>query len=184
MRNLYSILIMAICLTGCATTSNAPPSISYYLLDEAQPTQAGATTAKSVAVAPVVLAEYLSLPNLVLKQSDHRITVASYHLWADPLAPSIKRAIKNDLSMEQPQISFVDTCTSCDLITLYVDHFYPEQAGDAVLAGRYTIKRTNGKTEDQAFILRAPLKSDGYPAAVQQMRLLVSELAEGIGGKL
>lgn len=183
MRKLTLILITMFGLGGCATTSSKP-TITYYLLDQAQQPIVAENAIRSVAIDPVFVAEYLSLPNLVLKQDDHQIILANYHLWAEPLPPSIKRAIISDLSSIVPNVSIVDRCANCDLIKLYVDHFYPEQQGEAVFAGRYTIRRAGGIVQNHIFSLRAPLATDGYSAAVKQMRNLIQTLAQQIATEL
>jgi len=179
MRKFIGLIAIIFCLVGCATKPSAP-TVTYYLLDQAQSAAEVSGARQSVAIAPVFVAEYLSLPNLVLKQSDHRIIVANYHLWAEPLPPSIKRALMNDLSIANRHVSFVDRCSNCDRVNVYVDHFYPEEEGDAVFSGRYTISRRNGVIENYPFSQRAPLAADGYAAAVRQMRQLVRQLSQRI----
>ena len=184
MQKLILIISLALVLAGCASTSSEKPSISYYLLDEAQTLPLEVDTNRSVAIDQVVMAEYLSLPNLILKEANHRITLANYHLWAEPLGPSIKRAITSDLKALQPTILFVDRCAACDTINLHVDHFYPEELGDVVFSGRYTIKRVNGSLENYPFSLRSSLTTNGYPAAVRAMREQIRTLAQTIALEL
>ena len=171
-------------LIGCANSSSDKPSINYYLLDEAQTLPLEKNTQRSIAINQVIMPEYLSLPNLILKGTDRRITLANYHFWAEPLGPSIKRAIMTDLSVLNPTISFVDSCLVCDSVSISVDHFYPEEVGDVVFSGRYAIKRSNGNLENHSFSLRSPLVANGYPAAVEEMRKQVRVLAHNIAQEL
>ena len=180
---LFATIIILVGLTGC-TSAPKSPSVSYYLLDQASQPIAPKQTTRSVAITPVVVAEYLSVPNLLLKQTDHRIILANYHLWAEPLPPSIKRAIMSDLTTMKPNISIVDQCLNCDLLRIYIDHFYPEEEGDVVLAGRYTIERVNGQQENYPFSHKSFLTTSGYAAAVEQMRALLETLSQQIANQL
>ena len=184
MKKQILTILFALMLVGCASSSGDKPSINYYLLDEAQTLPLARNTQRSIAVNQVVMPEYLSLPNLILKGLDHRITLANYHFWAEPLGPSIKRAIMSDLSMLNPTIAFVDSCLVCDSISVSVDHFYPEEVGDVVFTGSYVIKRVNGNLENHSFSLRSPLVANGYPAAVEEMREQVKILAHDITQEL
>lgn len=53
-----------------------------------------------IGVGPVILAEYLDRPNLVIKTGANRIEVAEKHLWAGDLDDSISRVLSVNLGRE------------------------------------------------------------------------------------
>jgi len=71
-------------LAGCGATSR-----SFYVLTADGPAPAGGGT--GIGVGPVVLAEYLDRPNLVVARSANQLAVAEDHRWAGDLSSSIAR---------------------------------------------------------------------------------------------
>lgn len=171
---------LIILISGCATSSPAP-SIIYYLLDDSRelinsPKKAKAT---EVMVLLPTLSSYLRQPNLVMKGNKQKVIVANYHLWADPLANSIHRAIKMDLISGSDDLLLVETCDDCAVIRLVIDHFYPSLDGNVHLTGHYAIHYQQ-QTANHPFSLLRVQTEDGYSAAVADMRVLVKELSHRI----
>ncbi len=186
MRNIFLVFILAAFLIGCSSTSKqSKPTLAYYLLDSVQTQNSVASSQKhEVAFNTVVVSEYLSLPNLLLKNNNNEVTVANYHLWAEPLSFSIRRVVLNDIATRKPTLSLVDQCLKCESLVLHVDHFYPQENGDAVLSGRYVITRDKNNSTEHFFSLTTPLRNDGFNAAVTEMRLLLSRLSTHIADEL
>jgi uncharacterized lipoprotein YmbA len=111
-----------------------------------------------------------------MKGNKQEVIVANYHLWADPLANSIQRAITMDLISESDDLLVVEKCDDCAVIRLVIDHFYPSLDGNVQLNGRYSI-RYQAQTESYPFSLSRAQSKDGYSAAVADMRVLVKELS-------
>lgn len=186
MKNIFLLFMLATFLVGCASTSKqSKPTLAYYLLDNVQ-TQKPVTSSqkRELAFNAVVVSEYLALPNLLLKNNNNEVTVANYHLWAEPLSFSIRRVVLNDIAARKPTVSLVGQCSKCESLMLYVDHFYPQENGDAVLSGRYVITRDKSNSSEHFFTLKTPLRNDGFDAAVTEMRLLLSRLSNQIADEL
>ena len=186
MKNIFLVFILATFLIGCSSTSKkSKPTLAYYLLDNVQTQNSVASSQKNeVAFNTVVVSEYLALPNLLLKKDSNEVTVANYHLWAEPLSFSIRRAVLNDVATLKPNLSLLDQCLKCETLDLYVDHFYPQENGEAVLAGRYVVTRDKNNITEHFYSLTTPLRGDGYNAAVTDMRLLLSRLSSQIANEL
>jgi uncharacterized lipoprotein YmbA len=114
-----------------------------------------------------------------MKGNRQELIVANYHLWADPLANSIHRAITMDLMSGSENLLLVETCSDCAVIRLVVDHFYPSLDGNVHLSGRFAI-RYHEQTVNHPFSLLRAQSEDGYSAAVADMRVLVKELSNKV----
>jgi len=131
-------MLLATCalLTSCTTTTTAPET-TYYLFDaQPSPSSQKASTTR-VMVDEIVLPDYLSTSQLVMKDEGHTILKANYHSWADSLNESIKRALINDLNDASPNTEFVALCQKCARISVTVQHFYPSTDGTLLLAGYF-----------------------------------------------
>jgi uncharacterized lipoprotein YmbA len=170
-------------LVGCINTQQAPETF-YYILDSTPESTAHTTAAKTgenvkqIKVNPVVLPDYLNQPNLVLKLSDHQIKIANYHFWAEDLRQSIQQVLINELNLQNPQITFAKVCSgACLTLDITIDHFYPTEDGNVLLAGTYY---RSDKSLQKRFVINKSLREGGYDEAVPTMRALLSELASEI----
>lgn len=181
-RTLFTFLTL-FALAGCINTQQAPQTF-YYILDST-PQPASQTndvklgdSVKQIKVNPVVLPDYLNQPNLVLKLSDHQIKIANYHFWAEDLRQSIQQVLINELNLQNPKTSFSKICSgACLTLDITIDHFYPTEDGDVMLAGTYYQSDTR---VIKRFVLKRSLSNGGYDEAVPAMRALLSELASQI----
>lgn len=181
-KTLFTFLAL-FALVGCINTQQAPETF-YYILDSTPQSALQTTTQRTgdavnhMKVNPVVLPDYLNQPNLVLKLSDHQIKIANYHFWAEDLRQSIQQVLINDLNLSNSDTTFSKICTgACNTLDITIDHFYPTEEGDVLLAGTYyqsdirSVKR---------FVLKKTLSTGGYDEAVPAMRALLSDLASQI----
>jgi hypothetical protein len=95
----YGTLILLGLLTvaaGCATT---PPS-RLYLLNSQPPPQTvhtGQTTAVGVDL-HVEIADYLDRPQILVREDEHRLSLAELDRWAEPLSRMLTRVLRRELS--------------------------------------------------------------------------------------
>ncbi|MBF0107617.1 MAG: membrane integrity-associated transporter subunit PqiC [Magnetococcales bacterium] len=91
-------------VAGCASmvAGDGSPPTRYYLLSA----MTGRTVADHqprgavrLALEPVELPDYLSRPQIVSRQGDHRLMVAESDLWAEELAAGLARVMVENLSL-------------------------------------------------------------------------------------
>lgn len=178
------VLLLAtsvVVLNGCVNSKPAPNAF-YYVLDPKPQSFQAKTTTTQYKVLPVAVPDYLNQPNLVLKLSDHQIKITNYHFWAEDLRQSIQWVLINELNQANKQASFTSNCTQCSQISLTLQHFYPTESGDVVLAGSYQIKT---ETDQQySFSYTGSLNKGGFDEAVSVMRGLLNELVVDINKAL
>jgi uncharacterized lipoprotein YmbA len=184
------MLFAAVTLSACVNTAPTPDTY-YYVLDASPQSFASKTVdkpLKSYKVLPVQVPDYLNQTNLVLKLSDHQIKITHYHYWAEDLRQSIQRIIINELNQANSEASFSKQCGQCAPLQISLQHFYPTESGDVVLAGTYQITSHSAKgkrTEQQySFSFNRSLETGGYDEAVATMRLLLDDLAIQINQNL
>lgn len=173
-------------LTACAFNDPAPV-ITYYLLDP-HPAESNMTLDHTrVQVSSVRLPDYLKQPNLVMREDTNELRMANYHSWADNLSDAIQRVVINDANQLNSAYSFVSRCDACPSVTISIEHFYPTRSGQVVLAGTFEIVAAEGQSNAtlvRQFSFSHPIEKEGYDNAVEQMRLLLSQLSVEIVNQL
>jgi uncharacterized lipoprotein YmbA len=181
MKMTKSIIILTLLSMLCACATTLPePILRYYVLDESIVVSESQARARHLAIATISVSAYLEQPNLVLKESEHEVSVANYHRWADPLDSSIRRAISNDLMLLRQDILVVNECASCTKLKIWVDHFYPSTSGRISLSGSYVLYNADGTQQNYRFNLMGTQQRDGYAGAVTEMRALIKKLSAKI----
>lgn len=182
--NRLLIFLAALMVVGCAQ-----PNKSYYVLSASGPAPSGGGV--GIGVGPVVLAEYIDRPNLVLQQAPNQLAVAEDHRWAGDLSSSIARVTAANLGRalhtgnvrtypwpRDEEISYQ--------ITLDVRQLHAGEDGYAVIeAGwrAYSFPDRRLKAS-KTFTDREPLSSDGYDSMVAAQSRLLGRLAESIASSL
>lgn len=166
-------------LSGCGI--NQPtPEMKYHLLDHRAKALNHRLPTEKIAVNKVVLADYLTQPNLVMRVADNRLDLASYHSWAEPLDAAIQRILIDELNQAQLDFGFVERCRDCTKVNLYVDHFYPDQAGNVVLSGRFTIDKAGEAPIVEYFAFSQEQSAEGYSESVKVMNELLEQMTEKV----
>lgn len=179
MQKVSILFLSCLFLAACGTMKQAPDT-TYYLFDADPVAQKEKLTETRIKLENVNLPDYLSGNQLVMRDSGHILIQANYHSWADSLDESIQRALLNDLNNINTQSEFVVRCSPCDSISVTIEHFYPSAEGKLLLSGFFEISKHKGKNKLSYFQLVDELSVDGYPNAVKQMRVQISELAAQI----
>ncbi|WP_190273611.1 PqiC family protein [Shewanella halifaxensis] len=198
---LISLFGAALLLTGCSSASS---SNSYYLLNSysAAGNASQGQIALNQGVEPsektnvgltVQLAEYLNSPYLVMQINQHKLSYASFHMWAEPLADETLKALQLDLNAISKTLKFVPEAEALQAnelaqLSIEIDYFYVTAQSKVVLAGRYQYHNKlemEGKAKgrqaiEQTFTFEEPLEADGYSQSVTQMRSLLLKLAKQV----
>lgn len=170
---------LSMLLTGCSL--NQPtPEMSYHLLDKQKYNTNTPLPNERVALDKVILSDFLLQPNLVMRVAGNKLDIASYHSWAEPLDKSIRRVLINKLNHSQQKVGVVNRCKGCGKLTLYVDHFYPEQEGKVVLSGHLIYVNEQGEETIEYYHLEGQQQGAGYSASVEVMHSLLLQLADRV----
>lgn len=173
----------AFILSACVS-SEPPPESFYYVLDPKPQSFAAKTASKQYKILPVIVPDYMNQPNLVLKLSDHQIKISHYHFWAQDLRRSIQRVLISELNQANTEVSFVQSCTRCEQISVILHHYYPTESGDVRLSGSYLINSGYSSQQQHSFSFTRSLQTGGYEEAVSVMRVLLDDLAININSHM
>lgn len=89
------VAIGAVYLSGCGTVQKS----NFYQLDE--PTNRSLTGVEKgsiIGLGPIQLPEYINRPQIITRDSQHRMQLSEVHRWIEPLSDSIKRMLVINLS--------------------------------------------------------------------------------------
>src|SRR6478735_8541166 len=180
----FLILLAAILVAGCAQ-----PAKSFYVLTASGPVPSGGGV--GIGVGPVMLAEYLDRPNLVIQEAPNQLAVAESHRWAGELSASVARVTAANLGrlLHTGNVRTYPWQNDSEVryqVTLDIRQLHSESDGFAVIeAGwrAYSLPDRRLKAS-KAFTSREPLESDGYNASVAAQSRLLERLAENIAASL
>lgn len=88
-----AILIMAALVSGCGST----PQSDHYILT-AFSGEAPGNSGPSIGVGPVTVPEFLNRQAMVINQDDHKLRIAKYDRWAEPLIDGVRRVMAVNLA--------------------------------------------------------------------------------------
>jgi uncharacterized lipoprotein YmbA len=174
------ILIALVLLAGCGAASK-----SFYVLTADGPAPSGGGA--GIGVGPVVLAEYLDRPNVVVAQSANQLGVAENHRWAGDLGASIARVTAANLGrrLHTGNVRVYPWTNDGDInyqVTLDIRQLHGGDDGYAVIeAGWRAYSLPDRKLKaSRTFVDREALSTSGYPALVAAQSRLLSRLAADI----
>jgi len=183
MMKSFLFFAFALFVTGCGG------SRAFYMLTPDGPSPSGG--GRGIGVGPVVLAEYVDRPNLVMQDGANTLAVAEDHRWAGDLSASISRVTATNLGRRlgtgnvrvypwprDEEISYQ--------VTLDIRQFHGGADGYAVIeAGwrAYSLPDRRLKVS-RTFVDREPLEGDGYQALVAAQSRLLSRMADSIAAGL
>lgn len=173
-------LVLSTFLLGC--NSKPTPTSHYYMLNQQISTEnlSGVSPIKQV---QLTLPEYLKQPNLVLKLSEHELSYAYYHTWAESLDQAITKSLQSDLKSLDKQTKSGEKTNKKVSLVLNIDHYYATINSTVVLAGSYTLvntQQTKALSPQYNFSFSAEIEADGYPHSVAKMRALINTLANDV----
>jgi uncharacterized protein len=179
-HRLLACLAAALFLGGCA----AEPK-RFYVLTADGPAPAGG--GPGIGVGPVVLAEYLDRPNLVVQQAPNQLAVAEDHRWAGELSASIARVTASNLGRRLGSGNVRTYPWPGDegirtQVTLDIRQLHAAEDGYAVIEAGWRAYSLPDRrmVGSGTFVDREALESDGYPSLVAAQSRLLSRLSAEI----
>ena len=181
-------LVIPLVLFAC---SSQPVVIQHYMLNQASNVDKSRTAVSHdkslIVIDNVILPEYLRSRSLVMQQDDGTLSVATKHVWAQPMQADIGQLLANELALKSHHpVVYKHSAMSprqqqSQHLTLYIEHFLPVSSGDVVMSGYwYSRSSTGEQSMPHSFHYSRPLTADGYSHSVAQMRQLVLTLANDI----
>lgn len=172
-------MLTCILLSGCGL--NQPtPEMKYHLLDHKTKALNHRLPDDKVAIGKVVLADYLTQPNLVMRVSGNKLDLASYHHWAEPMDAAIQRILIDELNQADLTVGFVKRCRDCTQVAVFIDHFYPDQDGTVALSGRFSIEWSGQEPVTEYFSFSEEQDGEGYSESVTVMNKLLGRMVAKI----
>lgn len=173
------LALFALFVAGCAG------SRSFYVLTADGPAPSGG--GRGIGVGPIVLAEYIDRPNLVLQDAPNRLAVAEDHRWAGDLAASIGRVTATNLArrLQTGNVRTYPWPRDEEItlqVTLDIRQLHGCEDGYAVIEAGwrvYSLPERRLKAS-RTFVSREQLASDGYQALVAAQSILLARLADDV----
>ena len=139
--------LVALALTGVTGCLSSSPQSRFYQLPLSSSTNAPLEVAGSrvVVIGPVVLAPYLTKPQVVTRLSDHELRYEETHRWSEPLRVGVPMVIY-DLAQRQLAGARVvpfpfDSVTDADLqVTVGLLRLDGDAKGNVQLDARWNIR--------------------------------------------
>lgn len=184
MKHPIAISILCLLLAACG----AGPK-SYYVLTADGPAPSGGGS--GIGVGPVMVAEYIDRPNLVLQEQPNQLAVASDHRWAGALDASIARVTATNLGRRTGTGNIHVYPWPRDeglryQVTLDVRQFHGGADGHAVLEVGWRVYALPERrlVASRTFTGREELERDGYQPLVAAQSRLLSRMADDIAASL
>ena len=178
--SLLAVFLVAACSLG---------SRSFYVLTSDGP--APAASGVGIGVGPVVLAEYIDRPNLVIAESANQLAVAEDHRWAGDLSASVARVTATTLGrrMNTGNVQVYPWRNDGGIryqVTLDIRQLHAASDGYAVIEAGWRVYSLPERTlkASRTFVDREPLESDGYNSLVAAQSRLLSRLADDIAARM
>lgn len=141
----------------------------------------------AVGVGPVMVAEYIDRPNLVVAESEHQLGVAESHRWAGDLSEAIARVTAANLGRRWGTgnvrtYPWRDEDGMRRQVVIDVRQFHGEADGHAVLEAGWRLYALPERrlVASRTFTGREALGADGYEALVAAESRLLTRLADEI----
>lgn len=177
-------VLSSLVLLGC--NSQPTPTSHYYMLNQQLDIESltGVSPIKKI---QLNLPEYLKQPNLILQLSEHELSYAYYHMWAENLDEAIAKSLQLDFKAlaktDETNSKNAQSHKTRASLVLNIDHFYATIDSKVVLAGSYTLvntQQTSALSPLYSFSFNTSIDANGYPNSVTKMRSLVQRLAHDV----
>lgn len=182
-----TLLLAMFVVAGCAS---APVPINYYVLaPPATVTDQVIERADQPAlvIEDVELAAYLLQSGLVIQSGRNQLVVSRNHLWAESLELAFPKALVRELQRQSDEYSYylksLDWVDQADYrLRLRIDALQTTDRGEVLAAGRYQLIPGRGEASSifVDFNFQRDLEQDGHAHAVEQMSVLLAQIAGAI----
>lgn len=142
----------------------------------------------TIAVAEIVLPEYLDRPEIVTREGPTQVRIGEIDRWAESLAPLLQRTLGDNLARLTGAEEILLLPQRRDLpydvlVDVEVRRFDADEAGRAVLDARWRVFGRDGEemlSTDRVLIADTGAPPPDYPAIVAAMSRTVTALAEAV----
>jgi len=184
MKHRFALAIFCLLLAACGSGPK-----SYYVLTADGPTPSA--SGMGIGVGPVMVAEYIDRPNLVLQEQPNQLAIATDHRWAGALDASIARVTATNIGRRKGTgnvrvYPWPRDEGLCYQVTLDVRQFHGEADGHAVLEAGWRVFALPERrlVASRTFNGREALERDGYQPLVAAKSRLLSRMADDIAGSI
>jgi len=184
-----SLIGLALSLALAACSSSAPTH--YYALSGLNgPSAAPPAGAKTLAVVPVKIPEYLNHLEIVTRDSQEGLVLASYDQWGEPLDFGVTRVVAGNLAVlfQGEHVAITNVAPSLADFALWVQlrRFEVDAAGTCTLAASWSLAKGN---PDRPIVrgdatISEPAAGTGYPADIAAMNRALEALTRRIAATL
>lgn len=174
-------VVFCLLLAGCFfSTKNS----TFYLLESQKQTEVLSQKKVSIAVADIIIPDYLDKPQIVLQRADEpELKISEFHRWASDLPTMIQNTLIEDLQSAFAKgvvKPLLYGSSAKYVVKVNIDKMGGFFAQDACLKGVWQIMSTTGRILRQSeFDLKAPAGKT-YASYVQAQSGLLSTLALSI----
>ncbi|MES9975186.1 MAG: PqiC family protein [Candidatus Thiodiazotropha sp.] len=180
-------LFLALLFSGCAGTSSQPTR--FYRLD-GQPGKTEAISLKPLpgqqllGIGPIKLAAYLDRPQIIERQTQHRLQLHEFDHWAGSLQENIIQVVTHLMRQKLTDMKVIDypwhgTIRPDYEVLMTINRF--EREGDRIwLQMRWSLIRSsdNRLMEMQRLAIEEPLQGSGVEAGVVAANRALGQMAE------
>ncbi|MFC1719684.1 membrane integrity-associated transporter subunit PqiC [Pseudomonadota bacterium] len=177
-------------LTGIAGCASEPVNVHYYAL--VPPVSAAdevvqRTDKPTLVIERVELAQYLRQPGMIIQTGSNQLQVSKNNLWAESLELALPKALVRELQRQSDDYSYylktLDWVARTDYrLRLRIDSLQATAQGEVITSGRFQLIPEQG-SKPQVFVdfnFQRDLDQDGFEHSVEQIQLLVAEIAGAI----
>ncbi len=183
-------LLVTLLLAGCASVSTT--KTSFYALSSADTPAPEATRSDvSIGLGPLEFPQMLDRPQIVTRESDHRISRAEYHQWAGSLKREFLQTLADQLELRLGSNRILiypwNSRQRPDYqIRINVSRFDGSLGGEVLLAARWQLFDERGKTELASGHSHIRVNVDGgdYADYVAALSRAVARFAAELGEAL
>lgn len=180
MKPLVPLFFALLLIISCGVNEK-----SYYTLTADGPVTSGGGMV--IGVGPVMVAEYMDRPNLVVAESEHQLGIAENHRWAGDLSSAIGRVTAANLGRRWGTgnvrtYPWRDEDGLRKQVVIDVRQFHAGADGYAVLEAGWRVYSLPDRrmVASRTFTGRESLETDGYAAMVAAQSRLLARLADEI----
>ena len=184
----FMLLSGILLISGCAVTSGTSVQADFYQLNEIpNQTLQGAASGPVVGIGPVQLPEYINRPQIVTRNSTHKLNVSEFHRWIEPLKDNINRVLVTNLSnhLNSNRVYSIPRNERDYPLALRVAidirHFEGSLADSAYLEAQWTVYDKDGKPLlSSVSLIQEKLAGPDYESLVKAMNMTLQTLGKEI----
>jgi uncharacterized lipoprotein YmbA len=194
--NLSLIVLFVFSLTGC---SSAPVSLHYYSLTNTANSASEQNSPltfnhdenkKLLLIAPIKLADFLSMGGIAMQLSEHQMQISEQYRWANNLNTAISQVLEENLTTELPQYHIESSTNQWQeqkhhQLVISFSHFNVGLNHKVIAAGNYWLFNDNDNLiVKRHFNIAKNIDNDGYESAVTSLNQTLVTLAQQIANDL